>query len=426
MTRLFERALAGMTRIRFAIVALLALGLVGGSLGFTTLGHLRAPTRTAVLRGEALASEMGCFTCHGAGGRGGIANPGSPTGEIPPLASHAAATFYVNHPGELREWIELGRPRRQSAPARGHVVMPAYGARLSSAQVDDLVAYLTSLGDYLRPTGLAAEGRAIAERMGCFGCHGEGGRGGPSNPGSFKGYVPPWHGDDFALLVESEAELREWILDGITRRFAANPGARFFLDRQAIKMPAYRELLSDRQVDALVAYVGWLRDPREAVGWQERWLDPQASRPRTRVEAGRELYLRSGCADCHGAGGEGGALNPGAAGKTVPRLDDLAEKLELFEKPTIAAVLAALEAGQPLDRPETALAIEDPEGFRTLYRQVVALILEGGASAASEPGLTPAMPMPAFAFRNHAGLPGGERADVDSILAYLISLYRPE
>ena len=98
------------------------------------------------------------------------------------------------------------------------------------------------------PHGLAA-----------FAVHGPGGRGATRNPGSLKGYIPPWDGSDFAELVEDDAELREWILVGRPQGLQANPLARFFLDRQAIRMPAFRGLITDEELPALEAYIGWLR-----------------------------------------------------------------------------------------------------------------------------------------------------------------------
>jgi cytochrome c1 len=51
----------------------------------------------------------------------------------------------------------------------------------------------------------------------------------------------------------------EWILDGRPQRLQANPLARFFLDRQAIRMPAFRGQVTDEELRALVAYIAWLR-----------------------------------------------------------------------------------------------------------------------------------------------------------------------
>jgi hypothetical protein len=37
---------------------------------------------------------------------------------------------------------------------------------------------------------------------------------------------------------------------------------RFFLDRQAIRMPAFRGQIKDEELRALEAYIGWLRRGR--------------------------------------------------------------------------------------------------------------------------------------------------------------------
>ena len=138
--------------------------------------------------------------------------------------------------------------------------MPAWRARLSDAQVDDLVAYLRAIAASDLPEDAGARtGYTAAERLGCFRCHGPGGRGAGRNPGSLKGYIPPWDGRDFTELVADEAELREWILAGRPRRLQANSLARFFLDRQAIRMPAFRGQIKDEELRALEAYIGWLR-----------------------------------------------------------------------------------------------------------------------------------------------------------------------
>ena len=93
-----------------------------------------------------------------------------------------------------------------------------------------------------------------------------GGRGAGRNPGSFKGYIPPWDGPDYAELVADEAELREWILAGRPRRLQANQLARFFLDRQLIRMPAFRGQITEEQLRALETYIGWMRRKETASG----------------------------------------------------------------------------------------------------------------------------------------------------------------
>ena len=109
------------------------------------------------------------------------------------------------------------------------------------------------------PDAQIAAGRDVALRFGCFGCHGPEGRGTVANPGSLKGYIPAWDGDDYLELVRSDEEFRQWVRNGVSDRFRNNPAASIFLDRQATPMPAYGDLIDDESLDALLAYVEWAR-----------------------------------------------------------------------------------------------------------------------------------------------------------------------
>jgi mono/diheme cytochrome c family protein len=207
-----------------------------------------------VQRGADVALAQGCLGCHG-GPRVSslLPRPFTDLDEVDAV--------------KTREWILDGMPEavRQDVEARGAleaavIRMPAWRGRLSPAQVDDLVSYLRALASADVPEDPAARtGHAVAERLGCFGCHGPGGRGAGRNPGSLKGYIPPWDGRDFAELVTGEGELREWILGGRPQRLHANRLARFFLDRQAIRMPAFRGQITEDELRSLEAYIGWLR-----------------------------------------------------------------------------------------------------------------------------------------------------------------------
>ncbi|HET9262517.1 MAG TPA: c-type cytochrome [Vicinamibacterales bacterium] len=209
-----------------------------------------------VQRGADLALSEGCLNCH--------EGPGDSQ-----LLPRPFAELDDLEPATLREWILDGMPSRvrqdpesRRALEAAAIRMPAWRGRLSDAQTDDLVAYLRALAAADVPEDPAAlKGHAVAERLGCFRCHGPGGRGAGSNPGSLKGYIPPWDGSDFRELVADERELREWILGGRPQRLQANPLARFFLDRQAIGMPAFRGQVTEEELRALEAYIGWLRAP---------------------------------------------------------------------------------------------------------------------------------------------------------------------
>lgn len=248
-----------MTSKRLKLLA--GAGLAAAALGGAAYWFVATPRPGAAWRGAQLARAKGCVACHGEGGVGGIANPNSLEKEVPAFTG-GTAMMYVESEAEIREWILDGRPKRlDKSPAgdKATVAMPAYRGHLSDSEVDDLVAWYRAAGWYDPDiTDAAADGRRIASRKGCFGCHGAAGRTGAGNPGSFKGYIPGWGSEDFKELVTNEAELREWITDGVSARFKDNSLAEYFRGRQMVKMPAYAKVLKPKELDAIVAYINWL------------------------------------------------------------------------------------------------------------------------------------------------------------------------
>lgn len=251
---------------------LLLLGLIaigGGAALFGAYRWWQWAGVSAVTRGERVAQKLGCFACHGPGAIRGILNPGSEVENVPSWDG-GTVMMYVENEEEIREWILDGMPKRlkeedhhHGEKEHGHplIAMPAFRGKLSGQELDDLVAYFKAVSWFQAPSDSQARaGRDVAQKYGCFGCHGPEGRGNNPNPGSLKGYIPPWDGPDFPELVRDEAELREWILDGDIGRFRKNPLANAFIQRQKIKMPGYREVLSKKEIDQLVAYIGWLRE----------------------------------------------------------------------------------------------------------------------------------------------------------------------
>jgi mono/diheme cytochrome c family protein len=220
---------------------------------------------TPAARGARLARQLGCFTCHGPEGGGGTKNPGSEEGEVPAFTEQTQM-MYVKSTDDLREYVLDGAPRRRredpdhrAKVEAAALEMPAYRGFVSDRDVDDLVAYLRSAsGQILPDEQLAGRGAELALELDCSTCHAALGSGGVPNPGSFKGYVPGFWGDDFDELVRSDQELREWIAEGRIVRIADHPIGRYFFRRQRVKMPAYGRFLSTEDVDALAAYVKWL------------------------------------------------------------------------------------------------------------------------------------------------------------------------
>jgi mono/diheme cytochrome c family protein len=240
-----------------ALVALLlAVGLV---FAMTRTSWQRAALDAPVQRGRAIAFRMGCFGCHGDGGGQPIPNLGAKGGEVPGWTGGTWMMWNRNE-SDVREWILKGRPAHRAADPDALITMPAYENRLTTREIDDLVAYVLAASHFgAIDDPSAASGHEVAYRSGCFGCHGPEGRGLVINPGSFKGYVPPWDGADYAELVRDDAELRQWVRNGASDRFLANPVARRILESQAIAMPKYGDRVSDGDLKAIGAYIAWVR-----------------------------------------------------------------------------------------------------------------------------------------------------------------------
>lgn len=223
--------------------------------------YWRLPETTAAMRGEAIAHRQGCFGCHGPGGRSGVADPTSSAGTVPSWEDGTAA-MYVRSRDEIRQWILYGASQSSSAGAAGAdnlIPMPSYEGMISDRELEDLLAYFVAVSGWTPEIPEPAyEGRMVAKRLGCFGCHGPSGSGGVPNPASLRGFVPPLTGDEFSELVRNDEELQGWILDGRIPRLWNNPAARYFLERQTIQMPAYRDHLSDAELNTLIVYIHWL------------------------------------------------------------------------------------------------------------------------------------------------------------------------
>jgi len=267
-------------RSRHITIAVLLALLIGQGvwLMYPLVRDLIVPPRdNAAQRGRKLAEQLGCFACHGPGGTGGVANPGSKTDEVPSF-HEGTIMMFAHDDQDLREYIldgapadKLARPEYRAEMEAQALRMPAFKGVVSRAQVDDLVAYLRAVSGLLGPSGNPAErGAELALSNGCFNCHGDMGIGGVPNPGSLKGYIPGFGGEDFEELVRDDDELRGWIADGGVPRLRDDPLASYFIERQRIQMPAFKDHLEPADIDALVAYVRWLASG----AWQTAPLNP--------------------------------------------------------------------------------------------------------------------------------------------------------
>ena len=227
--------------------------------------------RRATIRRSAGArspAQLGCFNCHGPGGTGGVPNPGSKTDEVPSF-HEGTIMMYAHDDQDLREYILDGAPAAKlraagvSRRAGGAGAAHAGLSRLcvTHAQVDDLVAYLRAASGLLEPLDdPAAQRRRDRPRQRLFRLpRGHGHRRACPIPGSLKGYIPGFGGEDFHELVRNDEELRGWIADGGIPRLRNDPLASYFLERQRIQMPAFKDHLQaggDRRPDRLRALAG--------------------------------------------------------------------------------------------------------------------------------------------------------------------------
>jgi mono/diheme cytochrome c family protein len=149
-------------------------------------------------------------------------------------------------------------------------------------------------------------GFVVAASSGCFGCHGTGGLTGFQDPDDKLGTVPAFTREAVRTYARTEGEIREWILDGMPQRVRAET-APDVGQPALLRMPAWRDVLSQRQVDDLVAYV-------KAVSDFDLPDDPAA-------ELGRQTAERLACFGCHGPQGRSSLPNPGSFKGYIPAWD---------------------------------------------------------------------------------------------------------
>ena len=252
-------------KYRKYLLALFSVIVLLGGAGLAAWLYLTRPNLTATEQGRRLAERNGCFACHGPNGGGGVFNPGRTDIMVPNWSGDLM--MFARDPEQIREWISDGMSKARSASQSwkeqrklGILKMPAFGKILSKSQIDDLVELVTTISQRNIPQdSTSLVGYERADSLGCFGCHGPGGRFSRPNPGSFKGYVASWATADFPELVKNRGEFDEWVNTGISKRMENNPFARFFLYRANLKMPAYKDHLKSGDLDALWAYISWLR-----------------------------------------------------------------------------------------------------------------------------------------------------------------------
>lgn len=143
--------------------------------------------------------------------------------------------------------------------------------------------------------------------------------------------------------------------------------------------------------------------------------DRVVSRGHPAVIRGQRLYVRVGCALCHGVRAQGGVKNPNYVKDVTPALNTVAERMFLFDREDVETVLRVFDsgrglgAGENLDVPRAAAVVAQYESIRKV-------ILSGNPAGKKDPLGHPALDMPGWKGRL-------SEADMNDVISYLLAAY---
>ncbi len=309
-----------------------------------------------LIRGKAVAVELGCRGCHRIDGVGGDVSVDLNQAALKEEAEYDFSGVLGDHTIETWQREHLRAPQRV-APGS---TMPPY--LLPADQEDALVTWILSL----RPAAVRLEdlpdeailvrlqqrrdvsgdGRALFGVF-CASCHGPDGRG--QVMPSLGTTVPDLRNPD-TLAVMSPASLRYAIEHGRPGRF----------------MPAWGAAgagLTDAEIDAIISFL------RAGLPVPPSYEDVAAARGRDDLGA---LLFREDCAACHGPEGAGTVIGPGL---TNP------EFLFVADDPYLHRTITA-------GRPGTAMPAH-PDYGAVSVRSVIDWLRARGAAAARTSSATP-------------------------------------
>ncbi len=311
-----------------------------------------------------------CQKCHGPQGAGGVDNPGSDDGTIPPL--NPIDSTMVNADTKVFAYnvdlfVEHGSTPSGPNPKQ---TMPAWGddKKLTPQQIADLIAYVMSLNpitstapitptptvtstevttsteEVARPSNPGGPGPA-ANLVGdvqagtqlftdnCQKCHGPQGTGGVDNPGSDDGTIPPLNPID-STMVNADPKVFAYNVDLFVEHGSTPSGSN---PKQT--MPAWGDdkKLTPQQIADLIAYVMSLNPitstesvtstevitPTEEVARPSNPGGPGAALSLVgNTSTGMNLFVDN-CQKCHGPQGTGSVDNPGSDDGTIPPLNPI-------------------------------------------------------------------------------------------------------
>ena len=341
-----------------------------------------------------------CQTCHAAEGKGGIANPGSSDGTVPPLNPidpTIANADYKTFAANIDLFVEHGSTPEGPSPS---VTMPPWGDKklLTPQQIADVIAYVISLNpvtnssataaptpqggvDVARPSNTGGPGAALnltgdatagatVFATNCQTCHAAEGKGGIVNPGSSDGTFPALNPID-PTIANADPKVFAYNVDLFVEH-GSTPGG-----TNPTSMPAWgdKKLLTPQQIADVIAYVISLNpvsaSTTETPSVSAGTATPAASAPTATVAAtptattaassgvplpsnpggpgdavnltgdpnsGAQVFATN-CQICHNAQGKGDNPNPGSDVGTIPALNPINPALKSSDHVTFVTNL---------------------------------------------------------------------------------------
>ena len=105
---------------------------------------LKQKVKNLAKLGKAVAEANSCIACHGTDGKGGIINPGSAAGYVPPWNS-AEFAENIRSKAQLKKMILEGFTRSEENKKNGALKMPAWKSFIKGKELHALVNYVWSL-----------------------------------------------------------------------------------------------------------------------------------------------------------------------------------------------------------------------------------------------------------------------------------------
>jgi mono/diheme cytochrome c family protein len=247
--RLFARVAGGLFLLTLALTASFAISRSSGAPATPAEAARQAAIDPHVAAGALNYITYGCENCHGLYGRGGVKVPNISGSATIPALNTPLVLKSLSVPA-LRAFIEHGVVY---ATKTTQVYMPVWGTVLSDRQLADLISYIRAglpqiSGISPQPVrtdlGLQVEGQQLYVRYGCVVCHAFNGFGGVPNPASPDKLVPPLRGTAFDKQFTKDSEIAYVIKHG---SIIGQP--------PIVSMPVWSGLLSDQQINAIVAYI---------------------------------------------------------------------------------------------------------------------------------------------------------------------------